>query len=140
MSSSITPTVGRVDINGVAHAFVPIGSLGVRAAFEDWMVGRAYEKLKSTRKHMTAQEYTEERDGLRRDITAHLYTWGTSIWESFYQTEAGQKQLLHLMFQLADPKYDVSVVDQIWVMEDPKEILRHMFTWGQDPKPNGTTG
>lgn len=139
MSAEVVGPIGSVTIAGQNVPFVAIDSLGVRAGFEDWLVEKAYERLRSTRKFRTPAEETETQEGHRRDILGGVYQWGAEQWERAYNTPDGQKKLLHLMFQIADPRYDHSIVDRIYVLpvEEVRKIVDHMFTWGRDPNLNG---
>lgn len=146
---SVLSLKGTVTIRGKVAEFAPVECLGVRESFEDWMVQEAYRLHWKTKKliqssdnpegPISASDWEEDRDRLRRDVTAGAYSWGTELWSVRYNTLAGQKKCCELQFGLVDRKTAPGLVESLFSLppEQRRDIVADMLSWGRDPNPQG---
>lgn len=122
-------------LGGKTYRFAPMDTVEVVANYECYLEEQAWLALERAKKHLTAQDYKEQGDGIRRDVVTGIFGYGSPYWFQTLQCLAHQKKLLHLMATFHDR--DVTMQDIEAFYKDPavmKELARKVF--GAGPSPN----
>lgn len=128
-----------IDIDGKSYLYVSSNTAGVIDQFEEWMHQFAIDNLRKLKPKLTADEYEKLWLKLGDDVETGAFVWGGEKCQKIFKTEAGQRKILHLMFSLAKPDYDRSVIDRIYSKKEDevKPIFKQLMSAGLDPKVNG---
>lgn len=128
---------------GKPYFLSPMDHAEVVAAYESHLEGEAWKTIERARakKWLSSQSYEDQSDGIRRDIVAGVYSYGSRTWLDSIKCLANQKQLLHLMLTHPEGQRDLplSMVDEMYA--DPKkleQILKVAFK-GADPNAEERT-
>lgn len=140
--ASPLPVAGQFDFRGTVYRFAPFDTVEVVAKFEGWILEQAWHHLRRSKDFLDRTEYQEQVEGMRRDITAGLYTWGGPIRERVLHTAAGQKQLVLYMLQAEQPNVTMPLVETIWKDLAAAERIVGLMLETADPnaKPPATAG
>lgn len=149
---SVLAPRGSVEFDGTRVTFVPVDSLGVREAYELWLVESVYRSLWARKRFiiskenpegfMTQGDWDEEHDATRRDVDTYVFSWGTEAWGKSYASLAGMKKLLTLMISQADPRQDADgFINRLHSKKVAKEerdrVVEYMLHLGEDPNSDG---
>ena len=115
----------------------PMDQVEVVAAYESYLEKQAWltiERAKA-KKWLSLESYEEQADGIRRDIVAGVYAYGSRAWAQSLRCLPHQKQLIYLMLTYPEGQRDLpmSVVDEMYAdSQTLAELLRVAFK-GSDP-------
>ena len=133
-----TNQLGVVEVQGKPYPFAALDALGVRDSYERWMKASAWDELERLKGIVKPERWAAMELQLTRDMLAGMHSWGGPIFDSKYQTVEGQKKLLGFMFELANPMYDRTVVDQIYSSQaEADRVVNYMLKFGFDPNSQG---
>lgn len=113
-------------------------TLDVQAAFEQYLVGRAYDGLRAQRAAL-ADEYPDERAALRRDVDAGEYDFGSDLCRRALRLDRHLKHLVYLCLCAGhrdDPRagIDPALVDRMFADPDAaRKVVEAMYEANRDP-------
>jgi hypothetical protein len=139
---------GIVTVSGREYQFCSASCLGVRGRFESWMKQQAYSEMEEFCALLVTPEGKPDRKRIaeqwaefRRDVTSHLYTWGTTVCNRFLSSDKGTQALFGFMFELADPCYDRTLPERIYSLPEKERdaVMETLFSLSADPLPAPAT-
>lgn len=101
-----------VTINGKEY-LIPPWTLAQEGQFAAWVEARSRARLQARRKDLGEDEYREQMDGLRRDVDAGLYEWGSKIVVGAWSSMPGGKHLLYLTLAAVDKTVTPAAIDAV---------------------------
>lgn len=126
-----------VQWEGKPYYVSPMDHVEVVAAYESYLEDQAWQAIRRAKAkgYLSAEDYQEQADGIRRDIVSGVYSYGSKAWLDSIRCMQHQKQLLWLMLTHPEGQRDIpiSLVDAMYAKpEKLADILRVAFK-GTDP-------
>lgn len=112
-------------------------TLRVEAELERRLQDAALASVQSMRKSLYPDEYRMMLDGVRRDVAARTYSWGSEACVNYLTTLHGMRQLWFLQLCAANPEEPLTMewFEEVW--DDPDAFERLQVKMAEvDADPN----